>query len=151
LADEPHRWVMPGAGAPLESVDPSAKPGPDQVLIEIDACSVWRANVGYAFGDVHRDAGDNPEMLRRITGHVLETGENAMFFADRPVVLTGAVPCGQHHACWTGSVAACPNKATGPGGEPAGPCVVAPAREVMVAEKHQPHPLGPGLDAFKDG
>ena len=154
MAEEPHRWVMRKPDEPMEPADPAArKPRADEVLVEIDACSLWRRNVGFAFGGVHGGSERAPEILHRISGHVIEAGEDALFYADRPVVMSGVVPCGEHQACWTGGAVECPHKAPpGADREAMGArCVVAPAREVTAAEKHSPHPVGPGLEPFKDG
>jgi hypothetical protein len=154
LTAEPNRWVMTGADQPLAPADPATrKPGPDEVLVEIDACSFWSQNVGFAFAGAHGGEPAPTCMGRRIEGHVIEAGDNALFYADRSVVLPGTVPCGQSAACCLSGAPACPDKAPpGPDREAAGAkCVVAPAREISVAEKHRAHPLGPGLIPFNDG
>lgn len=154
MENKPQRWVMDRAGEPLKAADGGPQElGPDEVLVEIDACSLWRRSVGFAFGEVRGGSEPEAEMLHRISGHVVETGEDALFFADRPVVMSGVVPCGQHHACWTGGATTCPNKPPpSPNRDPAsGNCVVAHTRDLTTAEKHRPHPLGPGLAPFEDG
>ena len=89
FGEDIRRWVMERAGEPLKAAD-AAHPdlGPNEVLVEVDACSLWRRNVErFAFGATR--GGDNsPEMLRRINGHVVETREDALYLADRPVVMS---------------------------------------------------------------
>ena len=147
MSEEAHRWAQRRAGESFEPVDRARAPAPNEVLVEIDACSLWR-RVGFAFGAGHAGA-DGGALRQRIDGHVVEAGEEAMYLVDRPVSLSGAVPCGQHEACWTGAVADCPHKAATPGSGEAN-CVIASASDVELAEKRPPRAPGLGLDPFKD-
>jgi len=151
MGDDAHRWLLTDASTPLTEAEPNRRPGADELVVAVDACSLWRRNVGFAFGTSHADAGA-PDLTRRIDGHVVEAGEDALYWVDRPVALTGAVPCGHHEDCWTGKVAVCPHRqAAGAEGEPPGETVVTPAREARDASKHQPAPRAVGLDPFKGG
>ena len=148
MSEESHRWARKCAGESFEPVKASRAPAPNEVLVEIDACSLWRP-VGFAFGDGHAGA-DGQGLRRRIDGRVVEAGDEAMHLVDRPVSLSGAGPCGHHEACWTGAVVECPHKAATPGaGE--GNCVIASAGDVEIADKHAPRAPSLGLDPFKDG
>ncbi len=147
MSEEAHRWARKRAGESFEPVEPSRAPAPNEVLVEIDACSLWRG-VGFAYGAGHGDATAGA-LRKRIDGHVVEAGEDAMHLVDRPVSLSGAVPCGCHEACWTGAVVECPHKADAPGAG-AGNCIIAPVGDVEIAEKHPPRAPGLGLTPFKD-
>ena len=151
MVDGP-RWTMKKPGEPVGPADPSRQePGPEEVLVEIDACSLWRRNVGFAFGE--QRGGGAPALAPRISGHVVEAGDGALYFTDRAVDLSAIAPCGQHEACWTGTVTECPHRTAAAAGREGAVArsVIAPVAAVEDAGKHQPHPLGPGFPAFKDG
>lgn len=151
MGEDPHRWILTNAAEPMTPADPAHKPGAEEVVVAVDACSLWRRNVGFVFGADHGGA-DASDLLRRIDGHVVEAGEDALFWVDRTVALSGAVPCGRHEDCWTGKIAECPHRKTAATGEGAdGVSVVAPAREVRDAERSRAGARVIGLDPFKDG
>ena len=148
MPGESKRWIMKSRGAPLGADDELRKPAADEVLIEIDSCSLWSSDVGFQYGEV-RGGQEQNRLQYRVSGHVVEAGDNALFFADRPVALAASVPCGQSAGCLAGTVAACPNKSLC--GDGSGASILAPARDVDLAEKHPDHPIGPGLVPFNDG
>ena len=143
------RWRMRGADGVLTPLDDdSCKPAVDEVLIEIDSCSLWSAGVGFAYGGDHGGA-DHLTVAHRVRGHVVEAGDDALFFADRPVALKATVPCEQNEGCLGGGVTACPNRSAC--GDGASASIVARARDICLDERHHAHPIGPGLIPFKDG
>jgi threonine dehydrogenase-like Zn-dependent dehydrogenase len=151
MTGNPNLWVMDPAGQKLEPAEGQPKtPGVEDLVVEIDSCSLWHSNVGFEFGGVHADA--LPTAQPRVNGHVVEAGDNALYLVDREVTLAAIVPCGQQDRCWTGGVTTCPNKpANGDCLHGAAPSIVAPASAVSLAPKHEPASLGPGLTPFKDG
>ena len=150
MTGSPKRWAMQSDEQKLVSVDDQSKsPGVGDLVVEIDSCSLWHSNVGFEFGGVHKDA--SPAAEPRVCGHVVEAGDNALYYVDREVTLAAVVPCGQQDRCWTGGVATCPNKPADGDCRHAAPSIVAPASSVSLAPKHEPAPLGPGLTPFKDG
>lgn len=151
MTANPNRWLMHGSEPTLTPADSDASsPGTDEVVVEIDACSLWHSDAGFEFGGVHKDAAHSP--TPRVSGHVIDAGDNALFYIDRAVTLDAVVPCGKQQQCWLGGATTCPNKSIdGACAHDASASIVTPARNVNLAEKHKPAPLGPGLTPFKDG
>ncbi|MFY9626120.1 MAG: 6-hydroxycyclohex-1-ene-1-carbonyl-CoA dehydrogenase [Rhodoplanes sp.] len=107
----PVRWVMTGKGQPFVRMPIDAlSPGPDEVLIEIAGCGVCRTDLSFFY-----DAGPTRHALplalgHEISGHVIEAGDNALWWVDRAVVVPALIPCGHCDACHHGRAAVCPNQ-----------------------------------------
>lgn len=152
MGEKRETWVSNGSATPLQTVGPEGHVlTPGEVLIEIDACSLWHDRLGFAFGDVHADAGSGARPQSRIAGHVVEAGEDALYFVDRSVAVSGVAPCGQNARCWTGGTLSCPNKASADADGQGSQHLIAPAAEVAVLGERMSRPSVLGLDPFKDG
>jgi 6-hydroxycyclohex-1-ene-1-carbonyl-CoA dehydrogenase len=102
---------MKGRGEPFveEEFEPPA-PGPDEVLIEIAGCGVCHTDLGYYYDGV-RTKHELPLTLgHEISGRVLDTGCNAMWWTDRAVIVPAVIPCGHCDACRRGRATICPNQ-----------------------------------------
>lgn len=105
------RWMMTGKGEPLARVpfDPGV-PGADEVLIEIAGCGVCHTDLGYYYDGV-RTKHDLPLTLgHEISGRVLDAGANAIWWADRTVIVPAVIPCGTCDACRRGKATICSNQ-----------------------------------------
>ena len=111
MAGEPVRWVMTGKGKPLARIPiDTLSPGPDEVLIEIAGCGVCRTDLRFYY-DGAPTRHDLPLTLgHEISGHVIEAGDNALWWIDRAVVVPALIPCGHCDACQHGRSAICPNQ-----------------------------------------
>jgi 6-hydroxycyclohex-1-ene-1-carbonyl-CoA dehydrogenase len=85
-------------------------PGPDEVLVEIAGCGVCHTDLGYYYDGV-RTKHDLPLTLgHEISGHVVDTGSNAMWWTDRAVIVPAVIPCGRCDACRRGKATICPHQ-----------------------------------------
>jgi 6-hydroxycyclohex-1-ene-1-carbonyl-CoA dehydrogenase len=105
------RWVMKGTGEPLaeEAFEPPA-PGPDEVLIEIAGCGVCHTDLGYYYDGVRTKHPLPLTLGHEISGRVLEAGSDALWWADRAVIVPAVIPCGHCDACRRGKATICPNQ-----------------------------------------
>jgi 6-hydroxycyclohex-1-ene-1-carbonyl-CoA dehydrogenase len=124
---------MTGAGEPLVPVEFDVnRPGPDEVVVEIDACVLCCMGLGYNYGDVHTKRESSPVLRHMVSGHVVEAGANALYYTDRAVVIPVTLPSGQRDACWFGA------RIETSGNETHGGCansIIVPVRELHIAEK----------------
>lgn len=111
MGAEPIRWVMTGRGEPLiPSKFDTLSPGEDEVLVEIAGCGVCHTDLGYYYDGV-RTKHELPLTLgHEISGHVIETGANALGWIDRAVIVPAVIPCGHCDACRRGKATICPNQ-----------------------------------------
>lgn len=100
-----------GRGEPLVQVKlDTLSPGPDEVLVEIAGCGVCHTDLGYYYDGV-RTKHELPLTLgHEISGHVVDTGSNALWWIDRAVIVPAVIPCGQCDACRRGKATICPNQ-----------------------------------------
>ena len=81
-----------------------------------------------------------------ISGHVVETGTDALWFTDRAVIIPAVIPCGQCDACQRGKATICPNQKM-PGNDIQGGFathIVVPSRGLCVVDEHRL--AGVGID-----
>ncbi|HEX5845717.1 MAG: 6-hydroxycyclohex-1-ene-1-carbonyl-CoA dehydrogenase [Rhodoplanes sp.] len=111
MAGGPGRWVMTGKGKPLVRVPMDAlSPGPDEVLIEIAGCGVCRTDLSIYYDDAPTRHELPLTLGHEISGHVIEAGDNALWWVDRAVVVPALIPCGHCDTCRRGRAAICPNQ-----------------------------------------
>ncbi|MDE2364794.1 MAG: hypothetical protein KGM42_19120 [Hyphomicrobiales bacterium] len=142
-----------GSLGPEDAAAPSSLPerrGPtsEEVLVEIDACALWHAGLGFTFGGVHNGAQGCAQS--RIAGHVIEAGEDGLHLVDRPVIFGGVAPCGHADRCWTDGKPRCPNN---PGDVAAGTSperLLVPANEVAATGERLSRTTAIDLDPFED-
>src|SRR6516165_108052 len=111
MGAEPVRWMMMGRGEPLVQVKMEGfSLAPDEVLIEIAGCGVCHTDLGYYYDGV-RTKHDLPLTLgHEISGHVVDTGTNALWWTDRAVIVPAVIPCGHCDVCQRGKATICPNQ-----------------------------------------
>jgi 6-hydroxycyclohex-1-ene-1-carbonyl-CoA dehydrogenase len=103
--------MMTGKGKPLVQVKiDNLTPGADEVLVEIAGCGVCHTDLGYYYEGV-RTKHELPLTLgHEISGHVIETGEKALWWIDRAVIVPAVIPCGHCDACRRGKATICPSQ-----------------------------------------
>jgi 6-hydroxycyclohex-1-ene-1-carbonyl-CoA dehydrogenase len=111
MGAEAIRWMMTGRGEPLVPTKfDTLSPGPDEVLVEIAGCGVCHTDLGYYYDGV-RTKHELPLTLgHEISGHVIETGANALWWVDHAVIVPAVIPCGHCDACRRGKATICPNQ-----------------------------------------
>src|SRR6516162_8123108 len=111
MANAGVRWMMTGQGEPMVATEfnPSL-PEPDEVVVEIAGCGVCHTDLGYYYDGV-RTKHDLPLTLgHEISGHVVDTGTNALWWTDRAVIVPAVIPCGHCDVCRRGKATICPNQ-----------------------------------------
>jgi 6-hydroxycyclohex-1-ene-1-carbonyl-CoA dehydrogenase len=104
------RWLMTSPGAPLVSAEFNPFPGPGDVVVEIAGCGVCHTDLGYYYDGV-RTKHDLPLTLgHEISGHVVDTGSDAVWWTNRAVIVPAVIPCGTCDACRRGKSTICPNQ-----------------------------------------
>ena len=98
----------PGRAARQRRVHPS--PGPGEVVVEIAGCGVCHTDLGYYYDGV-RTKHDLPLTLgHEISGRVVNTGADALWWRNRAVIVPAVIPCGTCDACRRGKSTICPNQ-----------------------------------------
>ena len=111
MSGEPVRWMMTGKGEPLVQMKfDSLSPGPDEVLVEIAGCGVCHTDLGYYYDGVRTKHALPLTLGHEISGHVIETGCDALGWIDRAVIVPAVIPCGHCDACRRGKATICPNQ-----------------------------------------
>ena len=147
MSAKPIRWMMTGAGKPFVPMEFEIGPlAPDEVLVEIAGCGVCHTDLGYYYDGV-RTKHELPLALgHEISGHVIDTGTDALWFTDRAVIIPAVIPCGQCDACQRGKATICPNQKM-PGNDIQGGFathIVVPSRGLCVVDEHRL--AGVGID-----
>ena len=111
MSTEPVRWMMTRKGEPLiEAKFDMPSLGADEVLVEIAGCGVCHTDLGYYYDGV-RTKHELPLTLgHEISGHVIDTGANTIWWIDRAVIVPAVIPCGHCDACRRGRATICPNQ-----------------------------------------
>src|SRR5471032_1046676 len=147
MSAKPIRWMMTGAGKPFVPMEfEIGTLAPDEVLVEIAGCGVCHTDLGYYYDGV-RTKHELPLALgHEISGHVVDTGADALWFTDRAVIIPAVIPCGQCDACKRGKATICPNQKM-PGNDIQGGFathIVVPSRGLCVVAEHRL--AGVGID-----
>jgi 6-hydroxycyclohex-1-ene-1-carbonyl-CoA dehydrogenase len=119
------------------------RPGPDQVLVEVEGCGVCHTDLGFAVEGVPTRHALPLILGHEISGLVVETGERATRWEGCHVIVPAVIPCGDCPACRAGRTAVC-RKQFMPGNDGDGGFathVVVPARGLC----RVPDELPPGL------
>src|SRR5271167_4023065 len=105
------RWMMMQPGEPLAPAEFNPfSPAPDEVVVEIAGCGVCHTDLGYYYDGV-RTKHDLPLTLgHEISGRVVEAGPEALYWADRAVIVPAVIPCGTCDSCRRGKSTICPNQ-----------------------------------------
>jgi 6-hydroxycyclohex-1-ene-1-carbonyl-CoA dehydrogenase len=111
MSAKPVRWMMTGAGKPLVPMEfEIGEPGPDEVLVEIAGCGVCHTDLGYYYDGVRTKHALPLALGHEISGHVVETGANTLWWIDRAVIVPAVIPCGHCDACRRGKATICPHQ-----------------------------------------
>ena len=96
MSAKPVRWMMTGAGKPFVPMEfDIGTLAPDEVLVEIAGCGVCHTDLGYYYDGV-RTKHELPLTLgHEISGHVIDTGTDALWYTDRAVIVPAVIPCGR--------------------------------------------------------
>ncbi len=140
MSVEPVRWIMTGKGEPLIPVKiDELSPGPDEVLVEIAGCGVCHTDLGFYYDGV-RTKHELPLALgHEISGHVVDSGTNAIWWTDRAVIVPAVIPCGRCDACRRGKATICPNQKM-PGNDIHGGFathIIVPAQGLCEVDEHR--------------
>ncbi len=85
-------------------------PGPDEVVLEVEACGLCHTDLSFANGSV-RPRHALPLVLgHEITGRVVAAGDRYRQLEDRPVLVPAVLPCGHCAFCRAGRSNACPDQ-----------------------------------------
>jgi len=140
MNQEAVRWVMTGKGQPLVAMKcDKLTPGPDEVLVEIAGCGVCHTDLGYYYDGVRTKHALPLTLGHEISGHVIETGSNAIYWTDRAVIVPAVIPCGECDACRRGKSTICPNQKM-PGNDIQGGFathIVVPAQGLCEVDEHR--------------
>jgi 6-hydroxycyclohex-1-ene-1-carbonyl-CoA dehydrogenase len=105
------RWMMTKLGEPFVPMKCDAlEPGPNEVVVEIAGCGVCHTDLGYFYDGVRTKHQLPLTLGHEISGHVVETGANALYWIDRAVIVPAVIPCGECDACRRGKSTICPNQ-----------------------------------------
>ncbi len=135
------RWELTGAQKPPVLVEYDAgRPSADEVLVEIDGCTLWCGTPAYSFGSLHSRPEQSPEPRYWVCGHVVEAGANALYFTDRAVIVPVVVSERQDAACWFSAAMLRSIKETSSHEIDGGctDCIIVPARELCLVERDDP-------------
>jgi D-arabinose 1-dehydrogenase-like Zn-dependent alcohol dehydrogenase len=103
-------------------------------------CRVRVCRTDRAITDGVRTKHELPLTLgHEISGHVIETGKDELWYTDRAVIIPAVIPCGQCDACLRGKSTICPNQKM-PGNDIHGGFathIVVPARGLCVVDENR--------------
>ena len=94
---------MTGKGEPLVAVKfETPSPGPDEVVVEIAGCGVCHTDLRSYYDGIRTKHALPLTLGHEISGHVIDSGANAMWWIDRAVIVPAVIPCGRCDACRRG-------------------------------------------------
>jgi 6-hydroxycyclohex-1-ene-1-carbonyl-CoA dehydrogenase len=134
------RWMMTEAGKPMVPMEfDIGTPGPDEVVVEIAGCGVCHTDLGYFYDGVRTNQALPLCLGHEISGHVVETGADVLWYTDRAVIVPAVIPCGRCDACLRGKTTICPHQKM-PGNDIQGGFathIIVPARGLCVVDEHR--------------
>jgi 6-hydroxycyclohex-1-ene-1-carbonyl-CoA dehydrogenase len=140
MSAKPVRWMMTAAGKPFVPTEfDIGSPGPDEVLVEIAGCGVCHTDLGYYYDGVRTKHALPLTLGHEISGHVIETGSDVLWYTDRAVIIPAVIPCGRCDACLRGKSTICPKQMM-PGNDIHGGFathIIVPARGLCVVDEHR--------------
>jgi 6-hydroxycyclohex-1-ene-1-carbonyl-CoA dehydrogenase len=140
MSAKPVRWMMTGTGKPFIPMEfDIGTLAPDEVLVEIAGCGVCHTDLGYYYDGV-RTKHELPLTLgHEISGHVVDTGTDALYYTDHAVIVPAVIPCGHCDACRRGKGTICPNQKM-PGNDIHGGFathIIVPSHGLCVVDEHR--------------
>lgn len=131
---------MTGAGEPLVPTEfEIGHIGPDEVLVEIAGCGVCHTDLGYYYDGVRTKHPLPLTLGHEISGRVIDTGSDELWYIDRAVVIPAVIPCGRCDACERGKPNICVNQKM-PGNDIHGGFathIIVPSRGLCVVDEHK--------------
>lgn len=83
------------------------EPGRNDVVVEVAGCGVCHTDVGFAFDDIPTRHPLPLILGHEIAGRVVATGEDALRWLGRSVIIPAVIPCGECPACVAGHPTIC--------------------------------------------
>lgn len=106
-----YRWVMTGAGKPMEKVAFEAVPGHDtEVVVEIAGCGVCHTDLGYFYDGVRLNHPLPLALGHEISGRVVSAGSQFKDLLGRAVIVPAVFHCGECERCRKGKSTICTNQ-----------------------------------------
>ncbi len=103
-----HGYCLSAPNRPLELRElPPLEPGPDEVIVEVAGCGVCHTDIGFAFDAVPTRHPLPLVLGHEIAGRVVATGEQAVEWQGRAVIVPAVIPCGVCPACVAGRPTIC--------------------------------------------
>jgi 6-hydroxycyclohex-1-ene-1-carbonyl-CoA dehydrogenase len=137
---KPVRWMMTGAGEPLVPTEFEVDQiGPDEVLVEIAGCGVCHTDLGYYYDGVRTKHPLPLTLGHEISGRILATGSDELWYVDHAVVVPAVIPCGHCDACERGKANICVHQKM-PGNDIHGGFathIIVPAHGLCVVDEHK--------------
>jgi 6-hydroxycyclohex-1-ene-1-carbonyl-CoA dehydrogenase len=134
------RWMMTGKDEPLVASEFNPfPPGPGEVVVEIAGCGVCHTDLGYYYDGVRTKHALPLTLGHEISGRVVDAGADAIFWADKAVIVPAVIPCGTCDACRRGKSTICPNQKM-PGNDIHGGFathIVVPAHGLCPVDEHR--------------
>ncbi len=112
------------------------RPGPDEVMIRIDGCAWSCANLPYSYAGTHAESQRPQKLSCCVCGHVVEAGEDALYFTDRAVSVPIVASDG-HATASFGAGSFRPTLKTPDDEIDDGDCLIVAARELHLMEQRQ--------------
>ncbi len=82
-------------------------PGPNEVTVRVVGCGVCHTDIGFLHGGVRTNHALPLALGHEISGEVVEAGEGAETWLNKPVVVPAVLPCGECDFCHAGRENAC--------------------------------------------
>ncbi|HXQ97283.1 MAG TPA: 6-hydroxycyclohex-1-ene-1-carbonyl-CoA dehydrogenase [Candidatus Limnocylindrales bacterium] len=103
-----HGFELRVPRAPLELCElDTLEPGHDEVVVEVAGCGICHTDVGFAFDGVPTRHPLPLILGHEIAGRVVATGEYALHWLGRSVLIPAVIPCGECPACKAGHSTIC--------------------------------------------
>lgn len=137
---KPVRWMMTGPGKPFIPMEfDIGTLAPDEVLVEIAGCGVCHTDLGYYYDGVRTKHALPLALGHEISGHVVDTGTDALYYTDHAVIVPAVIPCGHCDACRRGKGTICPNQKM-PGNDIQGGFathIIVPSHGLCIVDEHR--------------
>jgi len=101
-------WQMVEQGKPLQLNEyEAAELKPGDVRVQVAGCGVCHTDISFLHMGVRTNSPPPLTLGHEISGTVIETGEGAEGFKDKPVIIPAVLPCGECALCQAGKGNAC--------------------------------------------
>jgi 6-hydroxycyclohex-1-ene-1-carbonyl-CoA dehydrogenase len=111
MSKTPIQWMMTAKDEPLVRFEFNPMlMNDDEVVVEIAGCGVCHSDLGYYYDGVLTNHALPLTLGHEISGRVVDTGSDAIFWVDRAVIVPAVIPCGKCDVCRRGKPTICPNQ-----------------------------------------